>query len=135
MLGEIYMNRWRQLIVYNNLKDLVDELNVSEAYRTMLKCIDEDKKAVQIAKELGLSGTRINQMYFQYVKWCRKYTGLHYFEECPPITNEKYDELWQKYKCKLKTCKIKYPSTHYTKSLFTMLEDLIIHDIQEENTI
>ena len=34
------------------------------------------------------------KMYWQYVVWCRRYTGLYYFtKDCPPITEEIYMQV------------------------------------------
>ncbi len=97
------MNHYRQIIINNNLQEFADKINISENYKILLKGISEGKNGVQISKDIGCSNSRIRDMYFQYVKWCREYTGLKYFEDCPPISREKYDELWIKQKGKFRT--------------------------------
>lgn len=85
---------FRNKIEYNNLQDLADELHVSEQYKKLLNGIVEGKTTTEISKEIGVSRSRVDQMYWQYVVWCRRYTGLYYFtKDCPPITEEIYMQV------------------------------------------
>ncbi len=97
------MNHYREIIIYNNLQEIADEIGVSKNYKIMLKGISEGKTSAQISRDIGCSGSRIGGMYFQFVKWCSEHTNLKYFKDCQPISREKYEELWKKYRGHLRT--------------------------------
>lgn len=84
---------FRTKIEYNNLQNLADELQVTEQYRKFLNGIVDGKTTIEISKELGVSRSRVDQMYWQYVVWCRRHTGLYYFNDAPPITEEIYNQI------------------------------------------
>ncbi len=84
---------YRTKIEYNHLQNLAEEIQVTEQYRILLKGIVEGKTTIEIAKELGVNRSRVDQMYWQYVVWCRRHTGLYYFKDAPPITEEMYEQI------------------------------------------
>ena len=84
---------FRTIIEYNNLQTIADDLQVSEQYKILLKGIEDGKTTIDIAKELEVSRSRVDQMYWQYVVWCRRYTKLYYFKDVPPITEDMYEQI------------------------------------------
>ncbi len=84
---------YRQKIEYNHLQDLADQLQLTDNYKIFIKGIVEGKSTKEIADELNLSRSRVDQMYWQYVTWCRRLTGLFYFQDIPPIKKEIYDQI------------------------------------------
>ena len=83
----------RNIIIYNNLTDLINEISVPENYHLLINGIIQGKSSVEIASELGVRRNRIYQMYWQYVKWCREHTDMVYHEDFPPISREEYDQF------------------------------------------
>ena len=85
-------------IKYNNLVDLIDELNLSPKYKQVIPAAVRGDKTGDIAKANGVTRNRIYHMYYQYVMFCRRYTGLVYFDDAPPLPEEEYSEQCQKYR-------------------------------------
>ena len=83
----------RDVIIYNNLTELINEISVPQNYHVLIDGIIQGKESKVIAEELGLTRKRVYQMYWQYVKWCREHTGMVYHEDFPPISREEYDRF------------------------------------------
>ena len=81
----------RNIIIYNNLAVLIDELSVPENYHLLISGIIQGKTSKEIADELGVKRSRVYQMYWQYIKWCMDYTNMMFHEDFPPISREEYD--------------------------------------------
>ena len=80
----------RDVIIYNNLTELINEISVPQNYHVLIDGIIQGKESKVIAKELGLTRKRVYQMYWQYVKQCMDYTDMMYHEDFPPISREEY---------------------------------------------
>ena len=83
----------RDVIIYNNLTELINEISVPENYHLLIDGIIQGKESKVIAEELGLTRKRVYQMYWQYVKQCMDYTDMMYHEDFPPISREEYDQF------------------------------------------
>lgn len=81
----------RNIIIYNNLTELINEISVPENYRLLINGIIHEQTSKEIASKLGVKRARVYQMYWQYVKWCREHTGMVYHEDFPTISREEYD--------------------------------------------
>lgn len=53
---------FRTIIEYNNLQTIADDLQVTEQYKILLKGIQDGKTTIDIAKELDVSRSRVDQM-------------------------------------------------------------------------
>lgn len=84
---------FRQKIEYNHLEELADQLQLTDNYKIFIKGISEGKSTIEISKELNVSRSRVDQMYWQYVSWCRRLTGLYYFTDFPPVDKKLYDQI------------------------------------------
>ncbi len=84
-------------IKYNNLIDLIDELDLTPKYKPVISAAVRGDKTSDIAKHNGVTRSRIYHMYYQYVRFCRRHTGLVYFEDAPPLPEEEYYEQSHKY--------------------------------------
>lgn len=84
---------FRQKIEYNHLEELADQLQLTDNYKIFIKGISEGKSTIEISKELNVSRSRVDQMYWQYVSWCRKLTGLYYLTDFPPVPKDLYDQI------------------------------------------
>ena len=80
----------RDVIIYNNLTELINEISVPKNYHVLIDGIIQGKESKVIAEELGLARKRVYQMYWQYVIWCMDYTDMMYHEDFPPISREEY---------------------------------------------
>ena len=89
----------RDVIIYNNLTELINEISVPKNYHVLIDGIIHGKPSKVIAEELGLTRKRVYQMYWQYVKWCMDYTDMLYHEDFPPISREEYYIFRESHRC------------------------------------
>ena len=89
----------RDVIIYNNLTELINEISVPKKYHILIDGIIQGKASKVIAEELGLTRKRVYQMYWQYVKWCMDYTDMLYHEDFPPISREEYYIFRESHRC------------------------------------
>lgn len=53
----------RDVIIYNNLTELINEISVPQNYHILIDGIIQGKESTIIAEELGLTRKRVHQMY------------------------------------------------------------------------
>ncbi|SDB07015.1 hypothetical protein SAMN02910298_00216 [Pseudobutyrivibrio sp. YE44] len=80
--------RLKQIISFNNLIDMADKVTSNPKYIIVINAALSGKRNCEIAKQIGAkSPSQIPQMLSTYIRWCKKYTGLWYFTDKPPIPN------------------------------------------------